>query len=388
MAFDPSTGSPKANYNLLDNLADNDVISVTYDDRFVSEYTSITDVEKMIDAVENATDVISLNKGIKEKLLQAKRPINIGASDAYLSEVQPVVLLHFSDIHGDAEELKRMMQVKARYDSMIDDSICTGDLVRLRFSNDFTYWGAVDGANKVLLVIGNHDALADEQGYDFDIRATQAEQYMKFFAPYISEWNCTYESGKTYYYKDYASKKLRLIVLNCMLTGSDDTAQLSWFATALAGANSNGYSVVVSNHYMVANAEKIACNFTSIDKDIGTDVLPSAYIDAVQTFVNGGGKFVCHLVGHTHNDLIVRSATYSNQLCVVVDALNRTQGNQYSDTQRTDGTRSQDLANIFVVDTASKVIKIMRVGANIDHYLREKNCITINYETGNIIAQN
>lgn len=47
-----------------------------------------------------------------------------------------------------------------------------------------------------------------------------------------------------------------------------------------------------------------------------------------------------------------------------------------------------DLANVIVFDTSSKNIKIMRVGANIDHYLRAKNYITINYNTGAIITSN
>ena len=334
-----------------------------------------------------STDIVSLNKDAYDRLLQAKRPKNL-SSNAYLTEPQPLVLLHFSDIHGDATELQRMVDFQNEYASLIDDSICTGDVVALRWSSDFDYWGAVDGAENILLAIGNHDVLTDTSGWDWTQRATQSEQYNRYFAPSISGWNCTYTSGKTYYYKDYSEKGIRLIVLNCMLTGNDDTAQLAWLNTVLADAKTNNYSVVVANHYMVANAEKIECNFSSLDKGVGNDVLPLAYLSAIQDYIDGGGKFICHICGHTHWDLIVKSTTYPDQLCVVIDALSRSQGNQYSDTQRTDATKSQDLANLITFDTSSGVIKIIRIGASIDHYLREKNCITINYNTGAIITQN
>ena len=61
------------------------------------------------------------------------------------------------------------------------------------------------------------------------------------------------------------------------------------------------------------------------------------------------------------NDLI---GIKNNQLCICVDALSRQQGDQYSDTARVDGKKSQDLANVVVIDTSSKVIKIIRVGAD------------------------
>lgn len=386
-AHDAQTGTEKIGYNLLDHFSADDIIKITFNEDLLADYTTSEEVDEAIKTAIEPTEIVPLNLGLRDKLLQAKRPINL-SSYAYLSETQPVVLLHFSDIHGDEEELSRMMEIKEEYSNMIDDAICTGDLVRLRYSNGIAFWNNVAGAEDTLIVIGNHDVLADEQGYDFDQRVSQATQYSTFLAPYIANWGVTYQNGKTYYYKDYAAKKMRLIVLNCMLEGSDNSDQLTWFISTLASARTAGYSVLVSNHYMIAGAEKIACNFTSIDKGVGTDVLPSEYLDAVQEFINDGGKFVCHLVGHTHNDLIVRNETYNNQLCVVIDALNREQGNQYSDTQRTDGTRSQDLANMFIVDTASQVIKIIRVGANMDHYLRAKNCITIRYTDGIILSQN
>ena len=128
------------------------------------------------------------------------------------------------------------------------------------------------------------------------------------------------------------------------------------------------------------------CHEIALDRKPGVGAV--LVIELLLPAVDDGGKFICHICGHTHWDLIVKSTTYPDQLCVVIDALSRSQGNQYSDTQRTDATKSQDLANLIAFDTSSGVIKIIRIGASIDHYLREKNCITINYNTGAIITQN
>lgn len=333
------------------------------------------------------TGIINLNPNIPDKLLQAKRPLNTSA-DAYLSVPQPVVLLHFSDIHQSATELIRIVELKNKYSSMIDDAICTGDMVGQRYANGMAWWTAVDGAEDILMAIGNHDALADPTGYDWSQLASQSDQYDQYFSPYISNWGCTYTSDKTYYYKDYSAKKVRLIVLNCMLTGDDDTEQLSWFAeTALAGAKTAGYSVVVAVHYMPYSPQKIACNFSSLDKSVGSDLLANAYLNAVDGFVQGGGEFICYIAGHVHYDIFVKSTAYPNQYCICVDALNVNQSNVYSDTQRTNGMKSQDLANLVVIDTASKVVKIIRVGADMDHYLRSKKCMTFKYLTGDIVYQ-
>lgn len=328
----------------------------------------------------------TLNPELEPNLIQAKRPINPSAN-AYLSETQPVVLLHFSDIHGNANELKRMVGLRSQYSSMIDDIICTGDMVVNRYVDGMSYWNSVPGASKILLAIGNHDALADTTGYDFTNLATQSEQFSQFFNPYIENWGCTYENNKTYYYKDYSAKEVRLVVLNCMLSGDDETAQQTWFTNVLSTAKTSGLSVIIATHYMPSNPQKVSCNFTTLDMDVGTDLLNNFYATAIDNFKSNGGEFICYIAGHKHCDMIIKHALYPNQFCICVDALNPNSSNIYSDTQRTQGTRSQDLANLITLDTTSKVFKIIRYGANTDHYLRKKNCLTINYLTGEIIAE-
>lgn len=361
---------------------DGEPIRVVWMQETTAEYSTSDQVEAAIGAFAETSDNLAT---IKDKLLQSKRPLN-PSNNAYLSEPQPVVLLHFSDIHADATELSRIIKIKEKYASMIDDAICTGDLVNYQYSDGIDFWTGTDGAGSILVAIGNHDVLGGD-GSDWSVIETQANQYTRYMAPYISGWGVTYTSGLTYYYKDYAEKEVRLIVLNCMLTDTDETAQQTWFADVLAGAKTLGYSVIVANHYMPENSEAVACNFTSIDYGVGADVLPAAYLSLIDSFVQSGGKFVCHIAGHVHRDMIVRSISYPDQICIAIDAASIAQSNNYSDTERTIGTRSEDMINMIAIDTSSECIKVMRIGANMDHYLRPKNCITINYNTGNIITQ-
>lgn len=330
--------------------------------------------------------ILERNTDILDALIQAKRRINTG--NGYQSDPQPLVLVHFSDIHGDATELTRIIEFSNTLKTDIDDVICTGDMVEHRYSDGMAWWDAVEGSEKILTCIGNHDALAATSGWDWTDLATEANQYSQYFAPYIANWGCIYTAGKTYYYKDYTAKNVRLIVLNCMLTGDDDTAQKAWFESALSGAKTAGLSVVVADHYIMNGQERVDCNFSSIDRTPSNNALGGDYVDAVQSFVNGGGEFVCYIAGHVHVDYFARSATYTNQTCILIDAASVSQSNLYSDTQRTEGTKSQDLLNLLVVDTASKAVKIIRVGADMDHYLRSKKQMTYRYLTGDIIAEN
>lgn len=358
------------------------------------DYIAVAEMNELMKGVEATyqADIVDANPDVKQLLIQAKRPINT-SYNAYLSVPQPVVLLHISDIHADETELKRIVQFKGEYADMIDDTICTGDLVADRWSNGYSFWENVSGAGDILVTIGNHDVLTAASGYDWTQRATQADQYTRYFAPYIEDWDCEYTSGLTYYYKDYAAKKLRLIALNPMLTGDDNTAQLAWYETTLNDvlANHTDYSVVVADHFMPVNSQKIACNFTTLDNPVPSgelNTLSADYLAKTQAFIAANGKFVCYLVGHSHIDYVAKSIDYPSQLSIAIDCLNRALCNNYSDVQRTDGLRSQDLANLVSIDTASHVIKIIRVGANRDHYLRGKNCITIDYTDGTIVTQN
>lgn len=330
------------------------------------------------------TDIVSLNPDIPNRLTQAKRPRRGTDPDGYTKVTQSLTFLWFTDIHADQTALERIVEFRDNYVTSIEDTICTGDMVHVRYVDGMNFWNAVDGAESIMMCIGNHDAWKP----DDTTRATQAEQYSQYFSPYIANWgSIQIDSGKTYYYKDYTEKNVRLIMINCMLQGDDETAQEAWFTATLASAKTAGLSVLIGSHYPPIGT-KIDSNFTN--HDVGQNVntsLADFYADAVQSFIEDGGEFICYLVGHWHCDVFCKGRTYENQYTIIMDAATPSYANKWgNDNVRVIGTKSEDLANLIVIDTASKAVKIVRVGADMDRYLRTRNCFSFNYLTGEIIT--
>ena len=332
------------------------------------------------------SSIDSLNPDFDNKIAEAKRGKNI-TTDGYQEAAKPLTLLHFSDIHGDEMELARAVELMRKKAAFIDDAICTGDMITERWSDGMAFWNHVAGAEKILLAIGNHDVMTASTGYDDEQRASAAEQHARYIAPYYENWHITSSvtGNLTYYYKDYPDSKIRLIVLNDMLQSADMETQKAWLAASLSDAITSEYSVVVARHCQTPSSEAVDCGFTNMDRfGLHSYADYSAEVDA---FIGNGGSFLCYLCGHLHWDQIsVYRGTNGNQLSVSVECLNINQGNMFSDTQRICGFRSQDVFNAVTFDTSSNVIKIIRVGANMDHYLRPKNVLAIRPD-GTIVSE-
>ena len=254
------------------------------------------------------------------------------------------------------------------------------------FSDGLGFWDFIEGSEKILTVIGNHDAVIDSS--DWNNLISQSQRYETFIAPYASNWGAITTENKSYYYKDYADGKLRLIVLDCMLKNTDATEQNAWLVNVLSSAKSSGYSVVIAEHYPVSNARKIDCTFTNVIRDIQSyDVLDTSYQQTVQAFMDNGGDFVCYLAGHVHNDKILYNADYPKQIFIMVDTSDYgINAEYYSDTARQYGEKSQDLFNLVSIDTYAKLIKIIRIGADKDCLMRRKKILTLNYSNQSVIA--
>lgn len=331
--------------------------------------------------------IVSLNSDVSAKLHQARRRLNVGAN-GYQSLPNILTLLHFSDIHGHSDNLKRIMDFKNEYASMLDDAICTGDIMPGWFGNNFDFWDArTDGT--VLTCIGNHDSL-NNSSFVWTDTVSQEDLYDRFIGPYAEAWgnDAHTTEGNTYYYKDYPSSMMRLIVLDTTIRDTTEmAAQVAWLSNTLDAAKSSGYAVVCAEHFPAMNATKIPCTFTSVTRSIG-NVEMSGYAwgtayddlqDAVQDFIDAGGEFTCWLCGHTHTDFIVYNPNYPRQTFVTVttaqvEAI-------YEDAARIVGDKSQDAFNLVSFDTASHMVKIIRVGQDRDCYLRHLGTLTLNYST-------
>ncbi len=322
---------------------------------------------------------------IQNLLLNARKPAGCGKLWGYKNQLPLLTLLHFSDVHGDGVAMKRLCDFIEEYGEYIEDSICTGDVLVANWHSDFNFWDQNGRAKNILSCIGNHDILGDKDGWNWQKRASQEECFQKLFAPYIENWGCVYEENKTYYYKDYPDNKIRLIVLDSGLVDAEKEEQLVWLENVLNDALEKELHICAGMHYPVY-MKKIPCKFSTLDRKDGFgDKAMDVYQEKVDAFIKKGGDFVVWLTGHMHIDYIGYNENYPDQLCIAIDSLNAYQSNAYNDGWRQEDMPSHDLYNLVTIDTFDKMIKIIRIGNDLDRFMRKKDTLCINYKTFEII---
>ena len=236
-------------------------------------------------------------------------------------------------------------------------------------------------------VIGNHDAWAGSS-YGPELES-KVNVYNRFIAPFISNWGTIVQptdaatNGLNYYYKDYSSEKIRLIVLDCMYW---DSAENTWLQSVLADARTNDLSVICSSHYTPGALTHFDCNFDdSIWSALEQPYLNAEAAASVQSFIDNGGEFITWLCGHTHKDYIGTLSNYQSQLVIIIDTAGANPQPNSGMINRVVATQSEYLFNILGFDTVNKVVRLFRVGANRDCFMRTKDTLCIKYTTKQLI---
>lgn len=327
-------------------------------------------IEQLSGLFGEGTDIVKMNADLPA-LIKSGKKLTAG------NTVEPLCLLHFSDIHGDGANLARVVQLSSALGSEVDDVVFSGDAVDDKYADSIAFWGNVAGAENILTCIGNHDVAVPPTYNAYGDGVTPESAYDRYFAPYIANWGVVHSGSDTYYYKDYAGKHIRLIALDYLLTGDAAAAQNAWLQTALAGAKTNGYTVVIMEHAPVSNNRKIASSFTMLDKTVTENAFPELYQASVQAFIDNGGNFACFLTGHTHWDLLSYNSNFPDQLCVSVTCAALT--GRDNDQLRSGANKTRDALNVVLIDTNSRTIKLIRAGADVDCYLRRRKALTISY---------
>lgn len=362
----------------------------------LTQYGKAADAGATGDILRNQNlDIIKRNGYVDTivKLQQLKRPTRI-ASRALGAE--PLSLLWFSDIHGDQRCLQNIMDFYNYYSDSIDGILHTGDSVTSKSENGMDFWNNVSGTEIILNTIGNHDTRVGNVW----IGQTMAESYTQYFATHISNWGVSYTEGLTYYYKDYTTPGVRLIVLDCMHQTSE---QLAWFIATLASANTAGYHVLVAVHgrpHWLFSPYDTPWDDAPVvprygdegytDKS-GTSYpenLSDSYASAVDDFIADGGTFIAWLHGHMHLKMFAMLETHPNQLDVSVANAGGTDFAWTYVWARIPDTRSEDDFNVLAVDTVSKMLRIAKFGVNYDRYMRHVDTISYDYGNRTLIYSN
>jgi hypothetical protein len=197
------------------------------------------------------------------------------------------------------------------------------------------------------------------------------------------------------YRRDFPGSNLRLIVLDLYY---DIYPTRVWLNGLLEDALEKGMHVITAMHeptdyitesrgtlYHHADDYNTAikageCRRTEFAFDHRGRV---TFEDILERFIRRGGHYVCNLAGHDHVDSF--GYTAAGVLNVLVQ--NGTDWDLLGDANRVPGTKSFDCFNVVGVDTNLSQLKIIRIGCNVDHCMREKNVLCYDYRTGNVIYQ-
>ena len=334
----------------------------------------------------------------------------------------PLVLLWFSDLHGNIGNLKRIIEWKNKYSGYIDDILNTGDTITDNLSTynaDFTKYLAA-GGDKILIALGNHDVCAKDyaniyKGWSGVSSETPKTIYNKYIGklniPGIVKPSNAEIDGKNYYYKDYndlgiSGSGIRLIVLDstinkqAIISSTSGASTLSaeqyqqnqetWFRTVLNDAKEKGFSVICAHHF---NAK--ATEFTSDSgfvnranklNPIEAEKTPGTWLDKVDSFINSGGDFICWICGHTHQDYLSIIDNHPNQIQITITSSYTKQANaENTEPARIDGTKTQDAFNLISFDTYYKRIRLLRIGSNFDNFGHKLDMMCIDYKNKKIL---
>lgn len=388
-------------------------------------------------------DILSLYPIRSEKPVLANFKYHTVESGTYIKP--NFTLLYFSDLHSVSRRLERIMKYYNQYKEYLDDIVSAGD-ANHTFTNNFSFWKE-NGAGCVLNAIGNHEVFGVSREYELSEEDKQnnivkrytaaynvptyssKECYDKFIKPYLSETKINSVENKCYFYKDYESAKIRIIALDvyhwkdvifCKREYADghtenytsesfpdgDTVdkgeQADWFKNILEDSRQKGFNVICMIHAPKIDTA-IDCTFTNLDRPISSYEGTSndkEYSDLVEAFMAdhddeyGAGKFICWMCGHCHSDAIGISSNYPKQLKIVIDTagcLRQPNAPQFDFTgnfDRIENTYSDDLFDIFAVDTEHKYISLHRVGCHSDSHGRHIGNLLYDYKNMKLLYNN
>ncbi len=361
----------------------------------------------IIDRNVRATELISLANKMANTTTQ-------GAWGSY-DKTALCTIAHISDLHNDATRYQNFLQyVKAVTE--IDHVFETGDLVDTPIAGQYTAMYAKETAENFspYKVVGNHEKYA-------------GGEYMADADIYTSLHMDT-STGKLYYYVDDITYNIRFIVLDQYEIDESkyklehiSQTQIDWFISALQGAITAGYDVIVAMHACESGGsfpdKKSTASSASVYDANGNALAGASFYqrfaqwkgmtdlqnvcsgtpieDIVNAFKNGtsvsktytfsdtsssisvsasfatAGTFIAYMVGHVHGDFIGCSSVHPDQTYLAVCSGNPAYGN-VGDLQRKAGEFSEDAFNVYVIDQTHRLIKVIRVGANVNDILEER----------------
>lgn len=320
-------------------------------------------------------------------------------------------MLIAGDIHTDPDRMLSLVEYLNAVDAF-DAGIMLGDMSGVTYDSPINHYAdAIALTEKPFLtVIGNHDV---EGGATSD-----ADLWNKYGDLFQYAYLASGESvnGKCYYYKDFASYKIRVIVLmQYDLTFNGylcfGQTQIDWLIGVLNSTPSD-YGVIICEHtnpsrymtyemdtkYTSSTWKRSNYALTDMDGDPIPDIVnawingttlsqtysytyenPPADLSVSADFTSrGAGEFITYLGGHWHMDVLGYPTGYADQMDYHAPACGLTAATQ-GDMPRRAGTVSEDSFCVLGVDRDSKTVKIFHIGAHYTKDAMDRQCFQYSY---------
>ena len=324
-----------------------------------------------------------------KRMVATKKSYYDGTGTAFGNNHNNFTLAHITDIHADVFRYGNFRQFVDDHADLIDVAICTGDLVDLQNTDQWDAVNGVEGTKEILQVVGNHD------------RGHQAGDTLLTDEELVAKFDITTNTGMMYYYRDFGD--YRIIVLNqfeadvrSQYKYSED--ELTWLLSTLDNSITANKHVIIACHmadtFPVSNNigfyqryNRWLNNYPPMQSGIeavidafkrGTSVTATVSGISISHTFSASGDFLCWMCGHYHGDYIGYSQTYPDQLylmgnCgVCTSPFKGNMGETNSDLARVSGTPTEDCFNIYSFDLANRLVKVARIGANVNDRMTER----------------
>ena len=405
LIFTSNDGTVRKSLYLNPNyIGSKDLINFTeHSDVFVEvidgTYNGILFAEWYLGTIVNAGLVSSILN--KTKIDKANAEINKIKDEGINTDIENVFAnsdfnaLFFSDIHGSAKNLSRILKSAKSYKDRLNCILNGGDTVQYFNPTGLEWYNeqVQDFSIPVITAVGNHDAWTKDWTFDTNenIYSLITSKVKENFPSIVQPDNASGIFANYYYYD---TDKVRVIVLLSMMYQNNqpyfDDNQKNWLISVLADAKTNNKAIIIMNHCPLnpSDAEEIECSWTSKQTwKTGYMHMNDTIPECVDSFIKDGGTFICYLCGHTHRDFVLQSIRYPNQVCFV------TMSARYEYVE--DGWRSQDennddfdSYNYIGVDLKNSVIKIKRIGTNINAWMQRRNTLCWDFKKHKLISVN
>ena len=344
--------------------------------------------------MELTNDIILLNRDVEHLLVQAgaTRTKFLGHDDKY----EVLQFVHFSDVHRRLEMWNRTVQYINHYQDYISFALHTGDYCGATRNLYTDLYTEGDTCNRTIYnCVGNHDTFNEDMS-----RGDQATTQDLLFR-HTENWNANFCdcANPTAYYTDFPQANVRMIVLDVYYSIDE---QRKWLANVLEDALQKGLCVITASHETTALVENTYnCTFHTLNdfnqmrinevtrRNDGVYNEPEfGFVDrplfeeTICAFKEKGGTHICHLAGHSHHDYF--GLTKAGVLNSVVPSSCAWDG--WCDGKRVRGTKTYDCFNIVSIDANIGLLKIVRVGDNLDHYLRKRTALCYDYINKKVIS--